>query len=145
MGTTLGRDYPLDWRGDPAHMLKSDIPVWYRYLDLHKEEIIALYYDCLLGGEDLSTKEEQDPFRRAWKMLTGKRADVIAETEKEVQIIEVTSEIGMRAVGQLQVYRALWLQDPKIAKIERLIIVGSHGDKLIGQTCRTIGIDIVVV
>lgn len=121
--TWLGRSYPTDWRGDPPHMLKPDIPIWYRFLDQNKALFINLYYDVLLGGPYATEEEMKDPTRRMWVALTSKRADVIAELEKEVWIIEVTKEPGLRAIGQLMSYRTLWIRDPKIIKPEKMVLI----------------------
>lgn len=123
MPTKLGRPYSTDWRGDPPHMLKEDVPVWYRYLDTVKDSFINLYYDCLLGGPTLSAAQEEDPMLRMWRSNNSKRADAIAETATHVLIIEVAKNPGLRAVGQVQVYRSLWIEDPKIDKPEKVILV----------------------
>jgi len=58
-----------------------------------------------------------------WRFNVSKRADVIATTRHEVWIIEVADDPGLRAIGQLQVYRTLWLQHPVIDLMERLVLV----------------------
>ena len=123
MPTDLGRPYSLDWRGDPPHMLKVDVPIWYRFLEKYGAPFLKLYYDCLLGGPWLDEEELKDPYKRDWRVLNSKRADAIAELSGEVWIIEVAKEPGLRALGQVQVYRALWLRDPKIIKPEKVILV----------------------
>ena len=129
MPTTLGKAYSLDWRGDPPHMLKVDVPIWYRFLEKFGSPFINLYYDCLLGGPFMTPDQLKDPYLRDWRVLNSKRADAIAELETEVWIIEVAKEPGLRAIGQVQVYHALWLRDPKIAKIEKVVLVADRIDK----------------
>jgi len=129
MPTELGKPYSLDWRGDPPHMLKVDVPIWYRFLEKYGSPFLNLYYDCLLGGPFLDVEELKDPYKRDWRILNSKRADAIAELEHEVWIIEVAREPGLRAIGQVQVYRALWLRDPKIMKIERPVLVADTINK----------------
>lgn len=129
MPTDLGRPYSLDWRGDPPHMLKVDVPIWYRFLEKFGSPFIKLYYDCLLGGPFMTPEDLEDPYKRDWRVLNSKRADAIAELETEVWIIEVAKEPGLRALGQVQVYRALWLRDPKIRKSEKVILVADRIDK----------------
>lgn len=128
MSTQLGRPYALDWRGDPPHMLKPDIPVWWRFLEKYGSPFINLYYDCLLGGPFITQEELKDPLKRDWKVLLSKRADAIAELTDQVWIIEVAKEPGLRALGQVQTYRSLWLRDPKINKIEKPVLVGERID-----------------
>ena len=145
MPTTLGRKYEIDWRGNPPHMLDPDIPVWYRFLSRYGEYFQSLYYDCLLGGPFLSPEEEKDPFQRMWRFNISKRADAIAELSTEVWIIEVANYPGLRAVGQLQVYQTLWIEDIKIIKPERLVLVAERIDNDLGAACGRFGIQVYLV
>lgn len=126
MPTDLGRSYPLDWRGDPPHMLQADIPIWWRFLEKYGQAFQELYYDCLLGGPYMTPQELQDPYKKSWRILNSKRADAIAELDHQVWIIEVAKEPGLRAIGQVQVYRALWTRDPKIPKPEKCVLVADR-------------------
>jgi hypothetical protein len=104
-------------------MLAPDVPVWYRFLEKWGHLFKKLYYDCLLGGPVLSPAQEKDKYWRMWRANTSKRADAIAELEDQVWIIEVSARPGLRAVGQLMVYLALWTEDPAIAKLEIPVLV----------------------
>lgn len=145
MPTTLGKRYSIDWRGNPPHMLAPDVPVWYRFLDLYGGQILNLFYDCYLGGPYLSPEEEMDPMKRMWRATTSKRADAIAETEAEVWLVEVANYPGMRALGQLLTYQTLWLEDPRISKIERLLLVCEHIDTDLAAGLGKLGVLLYVV
>ena len=145
MPTELGKRYEITWRGKPPHMLEPDHPVWYRFLDRYGRYFQALYYDCLLGGPFLSPEQEKDPFQKMWRYNTSKRADAIAELAGEVWIIEVADYPGLRAVGQLNVYQTLWIEDPKIMKPERLVLVSERIDNDLGAACARFGIQIYLV
>ena len=77
---------------------------------------IKLYYDVFVGGPWYSKKKLEDPLFYMWRALTAKRIDALGETENELFLIEVNSDPGLRAVGQIQVYAKLWSEDPKINK-----------------------------
>lgn len=118
-------------------MLHTDVPVWYRFLERWGDLFTALYYDVLLGGPFLSPEEEEDPFKVMWRANVAKRADAIAELRNEVWIIEVAKNPGLRAVGQLLVYESLWLEDPKIAKPVKMVLVCEGVDQdLIASAAR---------
>jgi hypothetical protein len=121
-------------------MLMTDIPVWWRFLSKYGSVFTALYYDCFLGGPFLSLEEEKDSMKRMWRATTSKRADAIAETKNEVWIIEVSDYPGMRAIGQMFTYQTLWLEDPKIIKLERLVLVCSKIDSDIASAAGKMGI-----
>ena len=142
MPTTLGRPFSIDWKGRPPHMLREDVPVWYRFLNVYGHKFLKLYYDSLLGGIFLSKAEENDVFLRSWRVNTAKRADAIAERKEQVWIIEVADYPGLRAIGQLQVYRAAWLRDPVIKKPERLLLVSERIDEDLLDACAMHGIDV---
>lgn len=123
MPTTLGRSFSVDWRGHPPHMLFPDVPVWYSWLEKYGKYLNTLYYDCLLGGPWLSPEAMEDKMTYQWAYNTSKRADAIAELDDEVWLIEVSTSPGLRAIGQLLSYMALWLEDPKIMKPEKMVLV----------------------
>ena len=126
-------------------MLTPDIPVWYRFLETYGEQFVSLYYDCLLGGPVLTPEQEKDPMQRMWRANTAKRPDAVAETENEVWLIEVSDYPGMRAVGQLHTYQALWLEDPKIMKIEKMVLVCARLDTDIGAACGKFGFQVYII
>jgi len=145
MPTTLGQPFRLDWRGDPPHMLKPDVPVWWRFMDTWGHEIIRVWYDCLLGGPFLTDIEESDPLKKGWRYVNSKRPDVLAETETEVWVIEVSRYPGLRAIGQCMTYTSLWIEDPKLEKPERGLLVCETLDTDLGSACARLGILIYVV
>jgi len=110
-------------------MLVEDQPVWYRFLEVWGSLFLSLYYDCYVGGPFYTEKQLRDPFLKMWRATTSKRIDAVAETENEVWLIEVSKSPGLRAIGQVQAYRALWIEDPKIAKIEKPVIVCEFVDQ----------------
>jgi hypothetical protein len=131
MPTVLGPKYSVEWRGRPGHMLRVDVPIWYSFLEEHKEKFIALYYDCLLGGPGFTPANYAEKLRDMWKYLGSKRADVIAETKDEIWIIEVTNDVKVKAMGQLMMYKSLWLDDPKSTKPVKIILVCDYEDSTI--------------
>jgi len=145
MPTDLGKPYALDWRGHPPHMLRQDVPVWYRFLENWGSGFLNLYYDCLLGGPYLTQEEKKDPLKWMWRVNLAKRADAIAELENEVWIIEVAPDPGLRVIGQLQTYRALWLRDPKINKLETMILVSEVPNEDLFDAASMLGISIYIL
>lgn len=123
MPTTLGRSYQKEWLGRPPHMLESDVPVWWRFLNKWGWQFKNIYYDVLLGGPRYTETQLKDPLIRMWRQQLSKRADAIAELSEQVWIIEVSFSPGLRSIGQLQTYRALWTRDIKIFKPEKPVLV----------------------
>ena len=93
----------------------------------------------------MSPEEEKDPLKKSWRYVNSKRPDVIAETKDEVWIIEVSQNPGLRAMGQCLAYLSLWIEDPKIAKLERSVLVVETLDTDLGAACARMGVLIYVV
>jgi len=126
-------------------MLKSDVPVWYRFLEKYCGQVLNLYYDSLVGGPYLTDQDKKDPLKRDWQALLSKRTDAICELKDQVWIVEVAREPGLRAIGQLQTYHVLWLRDPKIAKIEKMLLVGERIDSDLIDAAGTYGLQVFIV
>lgn len=140
MSTIMGKTYATDWKGQPPHMLRQDVPVWYRFLDKWGFMFKHMWYDVLLGGPALTPSQLNDPYWLMWRANTSKRADALAETETELWIIEVATTPGLRAVGQLLVYQSLWIEDPKITKPEILVLVCRDVDTDLISSAARVGI-----
>jgi hypothetical protein len=126
-------------------MLRPDVPVWYRFLEKWGTPFQKLYYDCLLGGPFLTEQEKKDPLKRMWRVNNSKRADAIAELKDEVLIIEVSSDPGLRVIGQLQTYRVLWIRDTPIMKPERMVLVCEVPNIDLFDAASMFGIQIYVI
>jgi len=140
MPTELGKAFSIEWRGNPPHMLSPDIPVWYRFLDDYGFMFKKLYYVAYVGRFYFSSKQLLDPFQKMWRANTAKRIDALVETEKNVWIIEVSLIPGLRAIGQLEVYRYLWLEDPKIDKPVYRVLVCQAIDNDVIAAAGSLGI-----
>jgi len=116
MPTQLGQPFSPLWRGKYPHMLPEDVPVWERFLSSNPALFQRLYYDVRVGGVSPSGEDVSPQMKRMYFDVTAKRIDVLAELDKELWLIEVASRPGLRAIGQLQTYLALWFQDPAIDK-----------------------------
>ena len=145
MPTTLGQSFSIAWRGDPPHMLKPDIPIWYRFLSFYGPFFLNLFYDVYVGGPRYTQEELRDPLKKMWYNNLAKRIDALAETDDEVWIIEVSADPGLRSIGQLQSYRVLWLRDPKIHKPEKLILVADTIEEDLMDVAGMYGLQLYVV
>jgi len=97
-------------------MLKQDYLVWERFLDKYAERIKTLYYDVRVGEGGTDTLDYDEKMAKMYRAVTAKRLDALIEFEDEVWLVEVSSGPGLRAIGQLAAYLALYVKDPKIPK-----------------------------
>ena len=97
-------------------MLRPDFPVWGRFLDKHAGTILQIYYDVRVGNSGTQLAELDPKMANMYRAVTAKRIDALIEYDNEVWIVEVAAGPGLRAIGQLATYHALYAQDPKIPK-----------------------------
>lgn len=133
MPTQLGEAFSPLWRGKYPHMLTEDFPVWERYLNKHGSLFERIYYDVRLGGIVLPETQANKANRDMYFNVTAKRIDALAELKDEIWIIEVASNPGLRATGQLLTYMALWFEDPKINKKALGVLVCQTLDADLGR------------
>lgn len=90
------------------HLLPPDIEVWERYLKDHKAEYNFFDYDVRVGnGKDPGPKYN-DTIRQMAIDLTQRRIDAIGYKNDSITIIEITRSIGLKAIGQIKVYKILY-------------------------------------
>lgn len=123
MPTELGEAYQQSWRGKYPHMLPEDVPVWERFLDINPTLFERIYYDVRVGGVVPGPELGDEKMRLMFWQNTAKRIDALGEMKNEIWIIEVAANPGLRAVGQLNTYIALWWEDPKISKPAKPVLV----------------------
>lgn len=91
-------------------MLSRDVAVWDRFLDLYGYGFVGFRYDVHVGGEVKreSAWTDKQFFGASW--LAAKRIDAVGYKAGETTIFEVKPEAGCTAVGQLVVYRMLFIE-----------------------------------
>lgn len=143
MPTDLGEPFQISWRGDPAQMLPSDVPLWHRFLDRYAYEFDRFFYNVRVGGPDVSKIDGDEAIKRMWYLNTAKRIDAIGEKKNELIIIEVASSPYLRAVGQCLSYKFLWEEDPKIPKPAKMILVCPYIDSDLERILKHYGVGVI--
>lgn len=109
-------------------MLEEDRPVWERFLNQHMALFERVYYDVRVGGVYPGPEHGDEAVRKMFYNVSAKRIDALGELKDEIWIIEVALHPGLRATGQLLTYLALWLDDSKISKPAKAVLVATAVD-----------------
>jgi hypothetical protein len=126
-------------------MSPEDVRIWDRYLPLIRDQVSAMYFDVGLGSGATLPETEPENYRRMWKRNTQKRADVLAVVDNELWLIELRYAASSSAIGRLLMYRLLYLQDPKLGKSLRLILVTDQYDADVELAATAAGITYLIV
>ncbi len=92
------------------HLLPVDIPVWERYLALHKDLYDHIEYDVRVGTGREPGVSYPIHIRGMALNLSRRRIDAVGHTAQAITVIEITKRAGLKAIGQLMVYPILYQQ-----------------------------------
>lgn len=106
-----------------THMLCQDHELWCKWLDKYLFKVSPLEMDVRVGDGRPVGKDFPANIRKMAMDLSQKRIDAVAHFNEEIQIIEVTCYADIKAVGQLLVYKPLYLRTfrPKKKVTQRLV------------------------
>ena len=86
-----------------------------------------------------------DKDKQLYTFLKSKRIDVVMENEREIWILEVKEIVRPAAIGQLLVYRDMFLQRVRPVKPVHLGIVAGRDDQDVRIVASKYGIKVFVV
>lgn len=105
------------------HLLSQDAPALSAFLKEHGARYTRVDFDVRVGTGRDPGPDFDDNIRRDALDLSRRRIDALGTHPRGVDIIEVTSDAGTTALGQLLTYRALWMTEHKTDPPPRLLIV----------------------
>lgn len=110
-------------------MLSADDQiVWDRFLLLHGSRIQSAQFQVKVGKGARPWPAGAGPEPPDWAALTSKRIDVVAMTDVGLTLIEVKPRASFTALGQLLVYRDLYVAEKKPTSLVGLWVVAEFGD-----------------
>ena len=140
----IGSPLPATWRGRPPQMLAEDIPRWWQYLERPgTPKYINLFYNVAMTVVDPQDIQGNSVMIDMWMYNISKRVDVMAETEKEMHVIEVTTRAGVRSIGQAILYTFLYDETKPFPKPRIPMIVCDYADPDIQALAIVHGVEIV--
>ena len=109
-----------DWY---AHMKPGDVLLWERFIPLFPDMYDKVQYDVPVGEgplfDTLITEETGAHDERLYK----RKIDVVGFKGGEIDIIEVKPKAGPAAIGQVLMYRNLYIKDYKPPKYPKCVII----------------------
>lgn len=124
----LPRPAPRDTHRIPQQMSQEDYRIFLAWRHDGLRTAINVYYDVKLGMGKPCDPSHDETMQKCWADLTCRRADMIVEYEKIVEIIELKYDAEPSSVGRLLLYRLLWKQDPPIKKTLILRLISDRDD-----------------
>lgn len=101
------------------HMFPLDIAIWERFIDRHGASFSGFSYDVKVGSGTEPIAGLGSEYERMQAILSKYRIDCVGYRDGEIRIIEVKPEAGTIAIGEVELYTALYARD--FSPTERII------------------------
>lgn len=145
MKPELGVPFSAAWAGIPPGMPSGDFQVWLRYRDLTASLFEKLYFNVRVG-EPVPVAEDLPPEIKEMAIaLSRRRIDLVGEKGSGWSLVELKWDAGAEALGQILLYKALWLSDPPDSRPVSLSIVTNAFNKDINIACKVYDVEFLVV
>ena len=145
MKPELGSPFSPEWEGIPPAMPTGDLGIWLRY----RTQLVGMYdkvYFNVRVGEPVPIPEGLPPEIEKMAIETSRRRiDVVAEGILDWLLIELKFQASADALGQILMYRALWLSDPPDNRPVSMAIVSDRENKDLKIACQFYNIKLIVV
>jgi hypothetical protein len=92
-----------------------------------------------------SRSGEPESMQKAWKYLTAKRIEAVCENATTVYLVEVKERVVPSALGELLMYKRLWLAQKGATKNIQMICVAAEDDKAVSDTLKLHGVVVYIV
>jgi hypothetical protein len=135
--TALNRQFP--------HLRPDEIAIWQRFLEKFPDRFQKLTYDVRVGPGIALPSGTSEEIQKMAVGLSQKRIDVVAESTEGLTLVEISPNAGANSLGQLLVYRELWLSDHPEASNPRLLLVTGHLRSDIPVIAGGMGVEVVAV
>jgi len=79
-------------------------------------------------------------YRKMWEYLTAKKIDMVMHLPEKILIVEVKQKLGASGVGQLLLYKMMYLEQYKPGKPVELWQIAMYPDPDVVKLCEKLGI-----
>lgn len=108
------------------HMKPEDVAVWERFIAQNPRYFVTCDYDVPVGTGAPTNPEHPENIQADHKILTQKKIDVVGYSTTGNYVVEVKPVADMKALGQILVYRKLYLADnPNLPLVHCMVVCGS--------------------
>lgn len=137
--------FKFEKQNNYPHMSVRDKLIYERFLDKYPTAYKMCQYDFHIGDAPPFNTLDDDETDRNQDMLYRLRIDVVAHTDKGIDILEIKPDAGTSTIGQIKSYRTLYVRDEEPKLPVGMIIVTDKERPNMRYLCQQEGISLVVV
>ena len=137
MGKAINHQFP--------HLRGREIEIWQRFLALHPDRFTSLNYDVRVGQGIEFPGSTTVALKSMAEALTKQRIDVVSQSGGQTTLIEIAPGAGTDSLGQLLVYRRLWVEEHATEPLPALMLVTDVDRPDIRRASEAEGVEMVIV
>ena len=137
--------FPFEKRYWYPHMKPADVAIWERFIAKYPTAYERCQYDVPCGSAPQFDTVVSPDTRGDNEILYKKKIDVVAFKGEQIDIIELKPRAGAAAVGQIKLYKKLYVNDYNPPETPRCIIVTDEASVDIHNFAKEEGVQIIVV
>lgn len=145
MKPDFANSFIATWQGVPPGMPAGDLLIWFRYRAQAAKLFDRLYFNVRVGEPIIFDVDFPPEIIDMSIAISRRRIDVVGETPTDWCLIELKYNAGAESLGQILMYKALWLQDPPDARAVSLTIISDRANKDLVYACKYYNVDLIVV
>ena len=145
MKPELSIPFPSDWQGIPPGMPSGDYMIWLRWQEKAAVLFDRIYFNVRVGEPVPVAEDLPSEIKEMAVALSRRRIDVVGEKGSDWALVELKQDAGAEALGQILMYKALWLSDPPDSRPVSLIIVTNSINKDMNIACKHYNVEYIIV
>lgn len=137
--------YKYEKRGWYPHLMPEDVAVWERFIEAYPDYYETVQYDVPVGRIPEFVKNEPDATMRAMEKLYKKKIDVLAESPRTFDIVELKPVCTIATVGQVNGYKHFYVRDEKPDREPRAVVICGAASEDVIEYAEEYGVTVLVV
>ena len=120
------------------HMSQMEAYLWTKFLEQYGGNYDSYEYDVHIEKPITIPKGFEDQYKKMAIALSSLRIDVVMQDKNNIYIVEVRPEAKQSVIGNLIMYRFLYMMQMKPRKQVKMIIITDKYDPAVELTARAI-------
>jgi hypothetical protein len=143
--TPYAETYHYEKRYKYPHMKPEDVAIWERFIEAYPDAYERCQYDVMVGSDPEFIDElDAQVGGDSWK-LYQKKIDVLGMRDGAADIIELKPRAGAAAVGQVKMYKKMFMKDYKPTVEPKMVIITNEASLDFREFARDEGVLVTVV
>ena len=127
------------------HMMPEDRAIWERFIEKYPDAYDTVQYDVPCGSDPEFNSSVQEEIGGNAIKLYKKKIDVLAFKGDAIDIIELKPKAGASAVGQVKMYKNLYIKDYTPPVTPRCVLITDAANSDVREFAQMENVNLFIV